>query len=184
MWDDERETPRANFFLRSFLHVILERLCNLLAPWKAVVARFYRTRQAHPKIDCFAFSETNSKDMCARNVSLKPRQLLSGHARRDLSLLALALFENIHRHETRVSMHPEKSRTLHVLWSVQGHLEMLSKGRLVMRNQVRLRALPRIVAHLVISSQVRGIVEEIELHSLKLENMLARRAVAELPEGR
>jgi biopolymer transport protein ExbB/TolQ len=41
-----------------------------------------------------------------------------------------------------------------------------------------------IVAHLVISSQVKRIVEEIELHSLKLENMLARRAVAELPEGR
>ena len=41
-----------------------------------------------------------------------------------------------------------------------------------------------IVGHLVISSQAKGIVEAIELHSLKLENMLARRAVAELPEGR
>lgn len=41
-----------------------------------------------------------------------------------------------------------------------------------------------ITGHLVLSSQVRRIVEEIELHSLKLENMLARRAVAELPEGR
>lgn len=38
--------------------------------------------------------------------------------------------------------------------------------------------------HLVISSQAKRIVEEIELFSLKLENMLARRAVAELPEGR
>jgi len=39
-------------------------------------------------------------------------------------------------------------------------------------------------AHLVLSSRAKKIVEEIELHSLKLENMLARRAVAELPEGR
>lgn len=38
--------------------------------------------------------------------------------------------------------------------------------------------------HLVISSQAKRIVEEIEFFSLKLENMLARRAVAELPEGR
>ncbi|MCA9552523.1 MAG: MotA/TolQ/ExbB proton channel family protein [Myxococcales bacterium] len=41
-----------------------------------------------------------------------------------------------------------------------------------------------IVGHLVISSQAKRIIEEIELHSLKLENMLSRRAVAELPEGR
>jgi biopolymer transport protein ExbB len=41
-----------------------------------------------------------------------------------------------------------------------------------------------ILGHLVISSQAKRIVEEIELHSLKLENMLSRRAVAELPEGR
>ncbi len=41
-----------------------------------------------------------------------------------------------------------------------------------------------IVGHLVIGSQAKRIIEEIELHSLKLENMLARRAVAELPEGR
>lgn len=41
-----------------------------------------------------------------------------------------------------------------------------------------------ILSHLLIGSQARQIVEEIELHSLKLENMLARRAVAELPEGR
>jgi biopolymer transport protein ExbB/TolQ len=41
-----------------------------------------------------------------------------------------------------------------------------------------------ITGHLVIGAQAKHIVEEIELHSLKLENMLARRAVAELPEGR
>jgi biopolymer transport protein ExbB/TolQ len=41
-----------------------------------------------------------------------------------------------------------------------------------------------ITAHLVISTRAKKIVEEIELHSLKLENMLTRRAVAELPEGR
>ena len=41
-----------------------------------------------------------------------------------------------------------------------------------------------IVFHLLIGAQARHIVEEIELHSLKLENMLARRTVAELPEGR
>lgn len=42
-----------------------------------------------------------------------------------------------------------------------------------------------IVGHLVISSQAKSIVEQIELHSLKLENMLARRAVAgELSDGR
>ncbi len=41
-----------------------------------------------------------------------------------------------------------------------------------------------IFAHLLISSRARHIVEEIELNSLKLENMLARRAVAELPDGR
>lgn len=41
-----------------------------------------------------------------------------------------------------------------------------------------------ITGHLVVSSQAKSIVEEIELHSLKLENMLSRRAVAELPEGR
>jgi biopolymer transport protein ExbB/TolQ len=41
-----------------------------------------------------------------------------------------------------------------------------------------------IASHLLIGSQARHIVEEIELHSLKLENMLARRAVAELPDGR
>jgi biopolymer transport protein ExbB len=39
-----------------------------------------------------------------------------------------------------------------------------------------------IIGHLVISSQAKRIVEEIELHSLKLENMLARRAVVEIPE--
>ncbi|MEL6184380.1 MAG: MotA/TolQ/ExbB proton channel family protein, partial [Myxococcota bacterium] len=38
--------------------------------------------------------------------------------------------------------------------------------------------------HLIISSQAKRIVEEVEFYSLKLENMLARRAVAELPEGR
>lgn len=38
--------------------------------------------------------------------------------------------------------------------------------------------------HLLISGQAKKLVEEIELHSLKLENMLSRRAVAELPEGR
>lgn len=36
--------------------------------------------------------------------------------------------------------------------------------------------------HLVISSQAKRIVEEIEYFSLKLENMLARRAVAALPD--
>ncbi|MEQ8274349.1 MAG: MotA/TolQ/ExbB proton channel family protein [Deltaproteobacteria bacterium] len=36
-----------------------------------------------------------------------------------------------------------------------------------------------IVGHLVVSTQAKRIVEDIELHSLKLENMLARRAVAE-----
>jgi biopolymer transport protein ExbB/TolQ len=41
-----------------------------------------------------------------------------------------------------------------------------------------------IFAHLVVNSQARKIMEEIELHGLKLENMLSRRAVAELPEGR
>lgn len=41
-----------------------------------------------------------------------------------------------------------------------------------------------IASHLVISSRAKKIVEEIELNSLKLENMLTRRAVAELPEGR
>lgn len=41
-----------------------------------------------------------------------------------------------------------------------------------------------IIGHLVIGAQARHIIEEIELHSLKLENMLSRRAVAELPEGR
>ncbi|MBI4816327.1 MAG: MotA/TolQ/ExbB proton channel family protein [Deltaproteobacteria bacterium] len=38
-----------------------------------------------------------------------------------------------------------------------------------------------ITAHLFLSSQARRLVEEIELHSLKLENMLGRRAVAEIP---
>jgi biopolymer transport protein ExbB len=39
--------------------------------------------------------------------------------------------------------------------------------------------------HLIISSQAKGIVEQVELHSLKLENMLARRAVAgEISDGR
>ncbi len=38
-----------------------------------------------------------------------------------------------------------------------------------------------ISGHLVMSSQAKKIIEEIELHSLKLENMLARRAVQELP---
>lgn len=42
-----------------------------------------------------------------------------------------------------------------------------------------------IFGHLIISTQAKGIVEQIELHSLKLENMLARRAVAgELSDGR
>jgi biopolymer transport protein ExbB len=45
-------------------------------------------------------------------------------------------------------------------------------------------AITCIASHLLIGSQARHIVEEIELHSLKLENMLARRAVAELPDGR
>ena len=41
-----------------------------------------------------------------------------------------------------------------------------------------------ITGHLIVSSKARAIVEDIELHSLKLENMLARRAAAPLPEGR
>lgn len=41
-----------------------------------------------------------------------------------------------------------------------------------------------IASHLLIGSQARKLIEEIELHSLRLENMLSRRAVAELPEGR
>lgn len=41
-----------------------------------------------------------------------------------------------------------------------------------------------ITGHLVIGSQAKSIVEEIELHSLKLENMLARRAGAEATDGR
>jgi biopolymer transport protein ExbB len=41
-----------------------------------------------------------------------------------------------------------------------------------------------ITGHLIVSSKARGIVEDIELHSLKLENMLARRAAAPLPDGR
>ena len=41
-----------------------------------------------------------------------------------------------------------------------------------------------IIGHLVVGSKAKGIVEEIELHSLKLENMLSRRAVAELSDGR
>lgn len=40
-----------------------------------------------------------------------------------------------------------------------------------------------ITAHLVIGSQAKKIVEDIELHSLKLENMLSRRAGTEVPEG-
>lgn len=36
-----------------------------------------------------------------------------------------------------------------------------------------------IVGHLVVSTQAKAIVDDIELHSLKLENMLARRAVAD-----
>ncbi len=38
--------------------------------------------------------------------------------------------------------------------------------------------------HLIVSSQAKRIVEEVEFYSLRLENRLARRAVAELPEGR
>lgn len=38
--------------------------------------------------------------------------------------------------------------------------------------------------HLVVGSQARAIIEDIELHSLKLENMLARRAAVEVPESR
>jgi biopolymer transport protein ExbB len=38
-----------------------------------------------------------------------------------------------------------------------------------------------IAGHLVILAQARRIVEEIELHSLKLENMLSRRASADVP---
>ncbi|MCC7385467.1 MAG: MotA/TolQ/ExbB proton channel family protein [Deltaproteobacteria bacterium] len=45
-------------------------------------------------------------------------------------------------------------------------------------------AISCIVAHLFVGSKARSIIEDVELHSLKLENMLARRAVAELPEGR
>lgn len=41
-----------------------------------------------------------------------------------------------------------------------------------------------IIGHLVISAQAKRIVEEIELHSLKLENKLARRTMLELSDGR
>ena len=41
-----------------------------------------------------------------------------------------------------------------------------------------------ILGHLVTGSQAKGIIEDIELHSLKLENMLARRAIADVPDGR
>jgi len=36
-----------------------------------------------------------------------------------------------------------------------------------------------ILGHLIVGSQARGIVEDVEVHSLKLENMLARRAAGE-----
>lgn len=39
-----------------------------------------------------------------------------------------------------------------------------------------------IAAHLAVGSQAKRIVEEIELHSLKLENILSRRAVSDAPE--
>lgn len=41
-----------------------------------------------------------------------------------------------------------------------------------------------ITGHLVVGSQAKHIIEDIELHSLKLENMLSRRAVADVPDGR
>ncbi len=41
-----------------------------------------------------------------------------------------------------------------------------------------------IVGHLIVSSQAKKIVEDIELHSLRLENLLARRSVNELGDGR
>lgn len=41
-----------------------------------------------------------------------------------------------------------------------------------------------IVGHLVISGKAKRIVEDVELYSLKLENMLARRAAANAPENR
>lgn len=40
-----------------------------------------------------------------------------------------------------------------------------------------------IVGHLVISSKAKRIIEDVELYSLKLENLLARRATAPPPEG-
>jgi biopolymer transport protein ExbB len=40
-----------------------------------------------------------------------------------------------------------------------------------------------IVSHLFIGSQAKAIIEDVELHSLKLENMLARRAVADVGQG-
>jgi biopolymer transport protein ExbB len=40
-----------------------------------------------------------------------------------------------------------------------------------------------ITAHLLIGSQAKKIVEDIELNSLKLENMLSRRAGGEMPEA-
>jgi biopolymer transport protein ExbB len=41
-----------------------------------------------------------------------------------------------------------------------------------------------IVAHLLVGSQAKKIIEEIELHGLKLENLLARRALGGVPEDR
>lgn len=40
-----------------------------------------------------------------------------------------------------------------------------------------------IVGHLMLSSQAKRLIEDIELHSLKLENMLSRRAVMQLSDG-
>ena len=82
---------------------------------------------------------------------LEPLELLAGHPCRNLALVALALFEHVHRDEQGILVEPVKRGSLHVVWAVEGHLEVSTKSIFVKGNRIRSSSPPWIIPDLVVT---------------------------------
>jgi hypothetical protein len=81
----------------------------------------------------------------------EPLELLAGHPGRDLTLLALALLEHVHRHEQGVLVEPVEGGPLHVVGPVERHAQMTLEGILVKRHGGGHGTPPGIVGHLMVA---------------------------------
>lgn len=93
----------------------------------------------------------------------KPLELLAGHPGGNLALVALALLEHVDRDEQGILVEPIKGSPLHVVGTVQGHLEMSPKGILVKRHGGGHRSPPGIVGDLMVTEG------SVDLESVVLE---------------